>query len=276
MMDQSTRVARIAAATEVVHARLAGRRPTAAIILGSGLGPLAERVTDAVRIPYQDIPGFHVPTILGHKGELVAGMLGGQPVLVQSGRFHMYEGHSAEESALPVRVFAALGIHTLFVTNAAGGINRSFPAGMPMLIRDHINLTGRTPLEGPALPDEERFTDMSVAYDAELRVRARRVAEREGFTLAEGVYAALLGPSFETPAEIDYLERIGADAVGMSTVMEVLVARARGMRVMGCSIITNLAAGRGGETLSHHEVMEVAAVAGERVGQLIEGVLREG
>ena len=272
-MTAADRSARIAAATAALAVRLGDLRPGIAIVLGSGLGHLAERVRDAIRIPYGEIPGFHLPTVEGHRGELVVGSLAGRMVVVQSGRFHMYEGHSADDAALPVRVFASLGVRTLVVTNAAGGINRGFAPGTVMLIRDHINLTGRTPLEGAALPGEERFPDMSAAYDAKLRTRARQVAEQEGLELAEGVYAGLVGPSYETPAEVDYLEKIGADAVGMSTVMEVIAARARKLKVVGFSTVTNLAAGRVVGTLSHQEVMDVAGHVGERVARLVEGVV---
>ncbi|MDH5315229.1 MAG: purine-nucleoside phosphorylase [Gemmatimonadota bacterium] len=276
MTDAVSRLAAVSAATSVVSSRLEGRRPTVAVVLGSGLGHVAERVQDAIRIPYGVIPGFHVPTVVGHKGELVAGRLADRDVIVQSGRFHMYEGHSADEAVLPVRLFASLGVDTLVVTNAAGGINPGYGPGTIMLIRDHLNLTGRTPLLGAALPGEERFPDMTVAYDAGLRDRARALAVSLGIPLEEGVYAGLLGPSYETPAEVAYLERIGADAVGMSTVMEVIAARARGMRVAGFSTVTNAAAGQTGTPLSHAEVMEVAAQVGERLGVLIEGVLAGG
>jgi purine-nucleoside phosphorylase len=273
MSDAVDRTARIVAATDAIAHRLGDLRPGIAVVLGSGLGHLAERIGDAIRIPYAEIPGFHVPTVQGHKGELVVGSLSGRIVVVQSGRFHMYEGHSADEAALPIRVFASLGVRTVVVTNAAGGINRRFAPGTVMMIRDHINLTGRTPLEGAALPNEERFPDMSVAYDAKLRGIARRVAEAQGIELADGVYAGLLGPSYETPAEVDYLEKIGADAVGMSTVMEVIAARARKLKVVGFSTVTNLAAGRVVGTLSHQEVMDVAAHAGDKVARLVEGVV---
>lgn len=263
----------IAHATDTVHAALGTRRPQAAIILGSGLGRLAERVTDAVRIGYGDIPGFHVPSVEGHKGELVAGLLGKTPVIMQSGRFHMYEGHSAQEATLPVRVFAELGVELLIVTNAAGGIRRTFGAGTLMLISDHINLTGRNPLEGPVLPGETRFPDMTVAYDAAHREKAKAVASRLGLSLDEGVYCGLLGPTYETPAEVRMLERLGADAVGMSTVAEVIVGRARGMRCLGFSLITNPAAGTTAALLDHKEVMEVAAQAGESLAQIVEGVV---
>lgn len=261
-------------AAAAIRARLGGApAPEVAIVLGSGLGGLADRIEGATRIGYDGIPGFHVPTIAGHKGELVHGRLGGRWVIAQSGRFHMYEGHSAQVAALPVRTFAELGIGTLVVTNAAGAVNRGFGPGTIMLLSDHLNLSGRTPLEGPVVKGEERFPDMSEAYDAGLRALAHGVAEREGIPLAEGVYAALLGPSYETPAEVRMLERLGADAVGMSTAVEVIAARARGIRCLGFSTITNAAAGTTAATLSHAEVMEVAGETGERVGTIIAGVV---
>jgi purine-nucleoside phosphorylase len=260
-------------AAAAVRARLDGRTPTVAIVLGSGLGQFAERLHDAVRIPYDQIPHFPSPTVIGHSGQLVAGMLGGRGVLVQSGRFHMYEGHPAALTALPVRVFGRLGITTLVLTNAAGGIHRSFSSGTVMLIADQINLSFRNGLFGPALPGELRFPDMSDGYDPALRQLARDVAVRRRIPLAEGVYVGLLGPSYETPAEIRMLERLGADAVGMSTVIEVIAARAAGIRCLGFSAITNPAAGVTPNKLNHLEVMEVAyRVAGE-LAALIEGVV---
>jgi purine-nucleoside phosphorylase len=263
----------VTAAASVVASRLGPRRPEIAVVLGSGLGMVADRVGDPRRIPYGDIPGFFVPTVEGHKGELVVGTLGGREVVVQSGRFHMYEGHSADDAALPVRVFATLGVRILILTNAAGGIRQTFAPGTVMLIRDHINLTGRSPLTGAVLPGEQRFPDMSVAYDVKLRRLAHEVAETIGSPLEDGVYACLPGPSYETPAEIHFLEQVGVDAVGMSTVMEVIAARSRRMKVLGLSTITNLAAGKLVGKLSHAEVMEVAAHAGDRVARLIEGII---
>lgn len=263
----------VARAAAAVAGRLGPRRPEIAVVLGSGLGGVADRVADPVRIAYGDIPGFFAPTVEGHKGELVAGTLGGRDVLVQSGRFHMYEGHSADEAALPVRVFGSLGVRVVIVTNAAGGIRQTFAPGTVMMIRDHVNLTGQSPLTGPVLPGEQRFPDMSVAYDVKLRKLAQTVAGRLGLPLEEGVYGALPGPSYETPAEIHYLEKIGIDAVGMSTVIEVIAARSRRMKVLGFSTITNLAAGKLVGKLSHAEVMEVAAHAGDRVAGLVEGVI---
>ncbi|HEX2635688.1 MAG TPA: purine-nucleoside phosphorylase [Gemmatimonadales bacterium] len=267
--------AMIEEAAAAVRERLAGRAPSVAIVLGSGLGQFAERLDDAVRMPYAELPYFPSPTVVGHSGELVAGTLAGRGVLVQSGRFHMYEGHPAALTALPVRVFARLGIETLVLTNAAGGIRRSFGSGTVMLIADHLNLSFRNPLFGPVLSGEERFPDMSDPYDAALRGLAREVARRRRIPLAEGVYAGLLGPSYETPAEIRMLERLGADAVGMSTVLEVIAARAAGIRCLGFSAITNPAAGITMQKLHHLEVMETAyRIAGELAG-LIEGVAAE-
>jgi purine-nucleoside phosphorylase len=262
-------------AADAVHALLGGRTPTAAIVLGSGLGQFAERLTDAVRIPYAQIPHFPAPTVIGHSGELVVGSLQGRTVLVQSGRFHMYEGHPASLTALPVRVFARLGVDTVVLTNAAGGIRRGFGSGTVMLIADQINLSFRNALFGPALPGEIRFPDMSDPYDPGLRAIAREVARRRKIPLAEGVYVGLLGPSYETPAEIRMLERLGADAVGMSTVLEVIAARAAGLRCLGFSAITNPAAGVTLAKLNHLEVKDVAyRIAGQHAA-LIEGVVAE-
>jgi purine-nucleoside phosphorylase len=271
----SDATAMIDEAADAVRQRLGGRKPTAAIVLGSGLGQFAERLTDAVRIPYAEIPHFPAPTVIGHSGELVAGSLQGRTVLVQSGRFHMYEGHPASLTALPVRVFARLGVGTVVLTNAAGGIRRGFGSGTVMLIADQINLSFRNALFGPALPGEIRFPDMSDPYDPGLRAIAREVARRRKIPLAEGVYVGLLGPSYETPAEVRMLERLGADAVGMSTVLEVIAARAAGLRCLGFSAITNPAAGVTLNKLDHLEVMEVAyRIAGE-LAALIEGVVAE-
>lgn len=274
-MTRDEKIAALDAATAAVRSRLGGLAPRAAIVLGSGLGRLAQRVSDPIRIPYGEIPGFHVPTVEGHKGELVAGMLSGVPVIMQSGRFHMYEGHPAHVSALPIRVFASLGVDTIVLTNAAGGIRRTFEAGTLMLISDHLNMTGRNPLEGEVLPGETRFPDMSVAYDAGLRAIARRVALAQGTRLEEGIYCALLGPTYETPAEVRMLDRLGADAVGMSTAPETIVARARGLRVLGFSLISNAAAGTTSALLSHAEVMEVAAQTGEKLADVVAGVVAE-
>lgn len=269
--DQTTVMIDEAAAA--VRARLDGRRPEVAVVLGSGLGQFAERLTDAVRMRYTDVPHFPPPTVMGHSGELVVGTLAGRCVLVQSGRFHMYEGHRADLTALPVRLFSRLGVGTVILTNAAGGIRRSFGSGTVMLIADHVNLSFQNPLFGPSLPGEIRFPDMSDPYDPALRALAREVARARRIPLSEGVYAGLLGPSYETPAEVRMLERLGADAVGFSTVIEVIAARAAGLRCLGFSAITNPAAGVTPNKLDHLEVMDVAyRVAGELAG-LIEGVV---
>lgn len=263
----------VSAAAEAIRARLGDRTPRIAIVLGSGLGPLADRLEDAVRMPYQEIPGFELPSVEGHKGELVAGTLAAKAVIAQSGRFHLYEGHSADTAALPVRAFAELGVDSLIVTNAAGGIRRTFRPGALMLIADQLNLTFRNPLFGPVRSGEERFPDMSASFDPELRTLARSVGRRLGLSLEEGVYAGLIGPSYETPAEVRMLERLGADAVGMSTVLEVVAARANGIRCLGISTITNLAAGISPVALSHAEVMETAAQVGRELGDLVEGLV---
>ncbi|MGH7569295.1 MAG: purine-nucleoside phosphorylase [Gemmatimonadales bacterium] len=272
--EQGAGSSTIRAATELISQRLGPVHPRVAIVLGSGLGFLADEVQDAVRIPYAEIPGFPQPGVAGHKGELAAGRLEGVPVIVQSGRFHLYEGHPAAVTALPVRVFAELGVRTLILTNAAGGVRLTFRPGTLMLIADHINLTWQNPLTGPVVPGEERFPDMSDPYDATLRATARAVAHEAGIPLEEGVYCALLGPSYETPAEVRMLQQLGADAVGMSTVPEVIVARARGVKCLGLSIITNLAAGLSEEKLDHREVLEVGRQVAGRLGDLIRGVIR--
>jgi len=242
-------------------------------VLGSGLGSLTERFADAVRIPYRSIPGFPDTTVVGHGGELVGGRFAGKEVLAQSGRFHLYEGHHPGTVALPVRVFAALGIGTLLLTNAAGGIRRTFHAGSLMLIADHINLTFRNPLIGPVLSGEERFPDMSQPYDESLRALGRTVALERRIGLEEGVYVQVLGPSYETGAEIRMLERMGADVVGMSTVVEVIAARARGVRCLGLSVITNPAAGISARKLSHAEVMDTASRVEGELATLVEGII---
>ena len=226
-----------------------------------------------MRIAYRDIPGFPEPTVAGHGGHLVAGSLGGRQVIAQSGRFHMYEGHDADTCALPMRVFGALGVGTVILTNAAGGLRRTFASGALMLIADHVNLTFRNPLMGSVLPGDERFPDMSDPYDAGLRALAREVARERKVALDEGVYAALLGPSYETPAEIRMLERLGVDAVGFSTVVEAIAARARGLRCVGISTITNLAAGISPTKLSHAEVMETAERVRGSLTAVVEGLV---
>jgi purine-nucleoside phosphorylase len=271
--ERGTGVPSAQAAAAVVAQHVGRLKPRVAVVLGSGLAAVADAVDAARRIPYREIPGFPEPGAPGHKGELVAGTLAGVPVLVQSGRFHLYEGHSAEIAALPTRVFARLGVGTLVLTNAAGGIRRTFRPPTLMLIADHINLMFRNPLIGPVADGELRFPDMSDPYDGALRRRAHEVARAERIALEEGVYAALLGPSFETAAEIRMLERAGADAVGMSTVPEVIAARARGMRCLGFSSITNVAAGLSPQPLSHEEVLDAGRQVAGQLERLIRGVV---
>jgi purine-nucleoside phosphorylase len=260
-------------AAQVIRDRIGGSAPAAAIILGSGLGRLADRITDRTVVSYQDIPGFPAPTVVGHSGAVVAGALGGRRVIALSGRFHMYEGHEASLAGFPVRVLNELGARTLIVTNAAGGVRPTFSPGDIMLIRDHINLMFRNPLIGRVEGGEERFPDMSEPYDVGLQQAARTVAKRQSVTLQEGVYAGLLGPTYETPAEVNMLAFVGADAVGMSTVPEVIVARARGMRVLGFSCITNLASGLSTAPITHADVLESTLVAGERLSSLVTGIV---
>ncbi len=261
-------------AADAVRERLGVKSPVAAIVLGSGLGTLADKVTDATRVPYGEIPGFHAPSVVGHKGELIRGMLGGREVLMLAGRFHMYEGHSAQVAALPVRVVHALGARTLFVSNAAGGVRRTFKPGDLMIIADHLNLMFRNPLIGPAQKGEVRFPDMSAPWTPRLQSLLEDSAREVGVTLQRGVYAGLLGPTYETPAEVRMLERMGADAVGMSTVPEVIVAAALGMQVAGISCITNHAAGITAAPLDHSEVVEVGARAGVAFCALVEAFVR--
>ncbi|WP_425453962.1 purine-nucleoside phosphorylase [Paenibacillus flagellatus] len=234
-------------------------RPEVGLILGSGLGVLADAMEDVTVIHYEEIPHFPVSTVEGHAGELLVGTIGGKKAVLMKGRFHLYEGYDVTAVSFPVRVMKALGVRSLLLTNAAGGVNTSYRPGDLMLIRDHINFMFRNPLIGR---NEEslgvRFPDMSEAYSAKLRGLAKETAESLGLELQEGVYAGLLGPSYETPAEIRMLRAIGADAVGMSTVPETIVARHAGIDVLGVSCITNMAAGILDQPLSHAEVVETA------------------
>jgi len=258
-------------AATVVRALIDGEMPSpvAAIVLGSGLGGLADRITSAVRVPFHDIPGFPPATVEGHAGALIVGLLDRQPVLCLAGRFHLYEAHPAAVAVFPIRLVHALGARTLIVSNAAGGIRRSFIPGTLMRIDDHINLMNQHPLVGPAQDGERRFPDMSAPYDRAHAATLDATARLMGIPLEVGVYCGLLGPTYETPAEVRMLERLGADAVGMSTVPEVITARALGMRCVGVSLITNAAAGYTGQTLNHAEVLESAREAAGRFQSLI-------
>jgi len=246
-------------------------RPKIGLVLGSGLGAFADSLTDAARVPYAEIPSFPQSTAIGHAGRMVVGNAGSVAVAAMQGRVHLYEGYSAQEITFPIRVFARMGIRAVILTNAAGGMNLSYSQGALVLIRDHINLQGTNPLIGHN--DDRfgpRFPDMTRAYDPQYRAIAKEEARNLNLILEEGIYAALPGPSYETPAEIDYLRRIGADLVGMSTVAEVIAARHMGLKVLAISCVTNMAAGILDQPLSHSEVMET----GERVKSTFEALLR--
>lgn len=250
--------------------KLSRLRPTLALVLGSGFHHVPSELAARTRISYSSLPGFPPTRVAGHAGELCLGLLGATPVIALSGRAHFYEGHSMERVTFAVRVLAAYGVTDLLLTNAAGGVNPGFAPGDFMALRDHINFMGANPLRGPATAGLPRFVDLTRAYDAGLRGLLRRAAKASGVKLREGVYLAVCGPSYETPAEVRALARLGADAVGMSTVPEAIVARQCGVRVAGVSCITNLAAGRGKQPLSHAEVLETA----ERVAKQAAALLK--
>jgi purine-nucleoside phosphorylase len=258
-----------AAAVERIRAT-SELEPLVGVVLGSGLGGLADELADRVEIPYAEIPGWPVSTAVGHAGTLVLGTLDGVAVAVMRGRAHLYEGIGADRVVFGVRVLGALGIRSLVVTNASGGINPDFEPGRLVLISDHVNLQGTSALVGPN--DESlgpRFPDMSDAYDPTLRAQAREAAARLGLELGEGVYAAWLGPQFETPAEIRFMRTVGGDLAGMSTVQEVIAARHLGIRVLGISVVTNMAAGVLPEKIDHELVLEVGARAAGSVTALL-------
>ena len=266
---------KIQEAAEFIKKRVSCR-PRIGVILGSGLGVLAADVENRKSISYAEIPHFPISTVEGHAGQLVFGELGGKEVVLMQGRFHFYEGYSMKQVVFPVRVMHKLGIEILIVTNAAGGINRDFNPGDLMIIVDHINLMGNNPLVGPNYDDiGPRFPDMSEAYDPELIKIAEGIAEREGLGWQKGVYVALSGPNYETPAEVRYLRIIGGDAVGMSTVPEVIVANHAGIRVLGISCVTNMAAGVLQQKLHHQEVMETAERVRDQFITLVKGVVHE-
>ena len=264
---------RIEAAAAAVLARC-GTPPVTAIVLGSGLGDFADGLPDAVTLPYGDLPHWPVSRVVGHAGKLVVGTVSGRRVAVLSGRAHAYEGHDLSTVVFAARVMARVGVKELILTNAAGGINTGFASGALMVIDDHLNLMGSNPLVGPN--DERmgpRFPDMSEVYSVRLRGIADDAARARGVSVSHGIYAGLHGPSYETPAEIRYLRTIGADAVGMSTVVEIIAARTLGLRCLGISLITTAGAGLSKTPLSHAEVMESAAHAGTTVAHLIESTL---
>lgn len=260
---------------ETVVRRRTDLVPALGIVLGSGLGSLAEQIDETVSIPFDELPGWPPPTAPGHAGRLILGRLEKVPVVCLQGRLHMYEGHSERLVVEPVLLMGRLGAPRVLLTNAAGGVNTRFPAGTLMLVQDHINLTGRNPLIGPN--DDtmgERFPDMVNAWDRDLRALMRRAATEEEVPVEEGIYIGLTGPSYETPAEIDMLRTLGADAVGMSTVMEAIAARWARIQLVGVSLVTNPGAGVTGEPLSHEEVLAAADAAGPQFTRLIRRFVR--
>lgn len=272
-LDPTRQVRELEAAAQFLQRKSVG--PDVGIVLGSGLGALAGRVVAPLSLPYADIPHMPGSTVVGHAGQLTFGILGGIRVACLGGRAHLYEGNRPESVVFGVRLLALLGAKFVIVTNAAGGIDRRFEPGDLMLIRDHMNLTGQNPLFGPNLEAlGPRFSDMSQPYDKGLRELAHRAALRRELTLQEGIYAGVLGPSYETPAEVDMLERLGASAVGMSTVLEVIALRHMGVPVLGISCITNRAAGRGLGTLSHEEVSQIAGESEQKFCDLVEDVCK--
>jgi purine-nucleoside phosphorylase len=276
-MEEFATLEKIDALAGVIRSRVE-TRPKVGIILGSGLGALAEDVETAIRIPYPDLPGWPVSTVEGHSGQLVIGALEGQPVMVMQGRAHFYEGYPIWQVGVPVRVMRRMGAEILFITNAAGAVNPDFEPGDLMLITDHLNLmgmAGQNPLRGPNLDEfGSRFPDMSQVYDRGLLALARKAGREQGLTLREGVYACLSGPSYETPADLRFLRFSGVDAVGMSTVPEAMVARHSGMRVLGVSGISNKANLDGDTMTTHEEVLEAGRVLGPKVISLLRGALR--
>lgn len=268
-----TQMQRIEDAARFIE-QASSHRPRVGLILGSGLGGLADTLDEAVVVPYKNIPHFPRSTVAGHKGNLVIGRLAGTPTFAMQGRFHYYEGYPLEDVVLPVRVMARLGVETFVVTNAAGGLNEEFEPGDLMLIEDHINMFGTNPLLGPNVDEfGPRFPDMTNAYDRDLRELARSVATGLDIELKEGVYMGLTGPTYETPAEIRAFRALGADAVGMSTVPETIVARHMGVKVLGISCISNMAAGMLPEPLSHDDVVAVTSRIGETFGRLVTTVV---
>lgn len=276
-MSEFIKVEEIDEAAGVIQSQI-GNQPRIGMILGSGLGTLAEAVKNSVVIPYGEIPSWPVSTVEGHQGRLVIGSLEGQEVLVMQGRSHFYEGYSMPQIGFPVRVMQQLGLEILIVTNAAGAVNPGFEPGEVMLITDHLNLlgmAGESSLRGPNLDRfGPRFPDMGLAYDRELITFARQAADDNGVTLQEGIYVCLAGPSFETPADLRFLKSIGVDAVGMSTVPEVTVARHGGMRALGLSTISNKANLDGDTITSHEEVLEAGKIVLPRLTNIVKGVLQ--
>ncbi|MDI6027374.1 purine-nucleoside phosphorylase [Corticibacterium sp. UT-5YL-CI-8] len=256
---------------DILKSWLEHRRPKIAVVLGSGLGSLADEVEDAIRIPYSEIPGFPISGVTGHSGELRVGTLSGTPVIVLSGRAHYYEHGNAAAMRPALEILAGIGVDMLFLTNAAGSLETDMPPGSVMLITDHINFSGSNPLFGE--PSDRRFVGLTQAYDPVLSARLEQAAKETGTELHKGVYMWFSGPSFETPAEIRMAGVFGANAVGMSTVPEVIIARFFGMRVAACSVITNLAAGMTGGELSHQETKDMAPLGGKRLAAILKSAI---
>jgi purine-nucleoside phosphorylase len=264
---------RIKETVDFIRARCR-RKPVLGLILGSGLGAFADSFGDRVGIPFRELPHFPIPTVPGHPGNLIAGNVQGVSVVALQGRAHLYEGYSLEEVAFPARVLGSLGIRRLIVTNAAGGINKAFHPGDLMLITDHINLSGSNPLIGPNIDElGPRFPDLSEAYDSEMRGIVLKVAREKTIPVRQGIYIWFHGPSFETPAEIRMCRTLGADAVGMSTIPEVIIANHMGIPVLGISCITNMAAGISPRKLAHDEVMNTARTASQKLRSLLQGII---
>lgn len=262
------------AATDLLLARLGGVAPRTGIVLGSGLGSLVDAVENAIRIPYADLPSFPVSAVSGHAGEMVIGSLGAVPVIMLSGRVHYYERGDANAMRAPIEVLKGLGVTELILTNSAGSLREDMPPGSVMRISDHINFSGTNPLVG--LDGDDRFVGMTNAYDAGLAARMEAAAQTLDIPLSSGVYMWFSGPSFETPAEIRMARVLGADAVGMSTVPEVLIARHLGLKVAAASVITNFGAGMTGDELSHHETKDMAPVGGKRLAAILAKMIAGG
>lgn len=271
------RLERIKIAADFINTKLEGRTPEIGIVLGSGLGKLGDKIEEATIIPYKKIPGFPLSTATGHKGNLIIGKFGGKTVVAMQGRFHYYEGYSTDLVTLPIRVMSSLGIKVLIVSNAAGGLNQDFRIGDLMLIKDHINLIPN-PLIGPNMDQfGERFPDMTRPYDFDLIEKAEKIAKGLGYKLQKGVYLANTGPTYETPAEVRFYRMIGADAVGMSTVPEVIVARHCGIRVFGMSVITNCSndSTRSEVVNDSEDVVKQADIAADKMIAIVTGLIKE-
>jgi len=275
-MTAAERMNAVKTAADFVRGRLGGRKPEIGVVLGSGLGNVADEIEDAVCIPYAEIPGFPISTAIGHKGNFICGKLEGKCVLAMQGRFHYYEGYTLDKIVMPIRVMAVLGVSILVVSNAVGGVNRSFKQGDIMVINDHIN-TIPNPLIGPNMPElGTRFPDMTCAYDRELVALLHQVASELGYELRDGVLYTCSGPCYETPAEYEYIRRIGGDVVGMSTTYEVITARHAGMRVMGMSVITDVAHEQTDDyETDGEEIVRIADEASHKMTAILKGAFRK-